>query len=132
MSSPDMVNRVFDGAAAAVQCGKAITNATLGTCELIDSLTRPNGTGQQQQSYLYSRRDLGSQYAQPQIAYQPPEYPWASNQMQFGAVTQGGYPGISNPNYGKEGFVGTFMQSQQPSFAQFQSPSVNAWTSPWR
>lgn len=79
---------------------------------------------QQQQQTDMSRRNM-TQMQQQTYQYRSPVYPWADASYSgygFGtpvAVQNVGYPGITNPNYGKFGGCG---------FAQ--APTQSAWGSP--
>ena len=113
MEGPSVVNQVFDGAGALVNGGKAIANAAFTTMDMINNIGQ--NLNQPQQQMMYSRRDSGYQLPQQSVPYQPSTYPWAHQVYGgYGFTQQGyqngpGYPGISNPNYGRNGFYGQSM-----------------------
>ena len=97
------ISSVANGAAAA--CSGIQTGFTT-----FETLQNQRMQQQQQgQAGDFSRRNM-PQFQQAQYQYQPPIYPWAdANYTGYGFGVQPtmmnvGYPGITNPNYGKVGF----------------------------
>lgn len=111
----EVVDIVFDNARTLINAGQSFTETF---CNTVDALQNPS------QPSEYSRRKLGynngQQYAMAPQVYQPADYPWAPQTIPmagnygFGNQPQmymgfGGYPGISNPNYGMTGFYNGFQ-----------------------
>lgn len=137
------VGAVFDGAQALLTGGRMIADTLTSVNNALEG--KPQ-TCQSPQSCTYSRRNDGVSYGLPaqggpqymaQAPYRPAPYAWGNGNSMFQAATYGngygqgsyaGYPGITNPNYGKTygGYslgsntinVGGFPAPQQPAQPQ--------------
>lgn len=143
MGDPNVINQVFDGAGTLLNGGKAIANAAFTTMDVFSNLANGGNAQQQQQApQMFSRRDMGYQMPQQSIGYQPSTYPWAQQTFGgYGFTNQGyqnngpGYPGISNPNYGRHGFYGqTWYGGQSQLFGNNNNGPIGSnWTNGiWR
>ena len=108
MINTQVTSAVFDNAQVALTGARAATDVVTNTINAFSSPQQPAFQGGTE----FSRRDSTVQqpvYQQP--AYQPPAYPWETTSPTFGASmnpiggSSYGYPGISNPQYGKIGLA---------------------------
>lgn len=93
----------------------AMNNMETTFSNIQNAVNNPNP--QQQFNDQYSRRNFGGYQPsgfcqqQQQPAYQPASYVWGSSAPMQTNGMNGGYPGISNPNYGKTGYAGAAFPS---------------------
>lgn len=142
MADATIIDSVFQGldaTRAAVSGAETIAQTAVTTWDTI------NGIVNRQQPDMFSRRSsdwaspMGGnngflQQQQQSIPYQPASYVWASQPSVYGGYGYNfqnnqnqGYPGISNPNYGKVGyFTGGYGEATVPS-----NGSSN-WYDVWR
>jgi hypothetical protein len=109
----DGVNSVCNQANSIIDTGRAFANTAMSAFDSLSNI---------------SRRDFN--YQMRPMTYQPTTYPWASQQYgspygQQQGIT--GYPGISNPNYGRPGYFGSgFINTS--AFSQPQSQwNIPSW-----
>lgn len=140
----NITNAVFDGARACVDGAQAVTQSVIGT---VNGVQQAINNPQQIGGVDFSRRDYAPMMnpAPPVYAYQPPVYPWAAQQYQQGysvtnvmhqPMTGGyGYPGISNPQYGRIGYTsnnytsgfGTNQSTASTLGAGFKYGGIGGW-----
>jgi hypothetical protein len=130
MPDPSLVNSVFNNAYSVIQGTQAAANAAFTAVDSIKSIA--DNTAETMSSF--SRRDNTYPQMQQPVQYQPSTYPWAAqtyNGYNFGQQNQfpNGYPGITNPSYGKNGFYtgNSGWMSQSSSFMNQNQPMGTAW-----
>lgn len=124
------VSAVFDGASTMVNAGRAISETAFTAINDMRNLAQQAN----QQMGGYSRRDAVQTQPAPQF-YQPSVYPWAV--QQYAGYAYGnqnaivGYPGITNPNYGKPGFYTGMQVVGAPMSQNIRTPQGSAWCNAW-
>lgn len=118
MAQDPFISAVFGGANATQAIAAGFSDIMNGAANTMNNVV--NQVSNPQSVDQFSRRNFGGfqNPQQPQVAYQPvTSNPWGNpNTMQNSGA---GYPGISNPSYGKSGFVGTAA----PTTPSFNIPS---------
>lgn len=131
--NPTITTAVFDGAHALINGAQTVTNAAATTFNAVQNIA----TNPQQIGADFSRRDYTMAQPQQPVVYQPPVYPWESQQLGaysftnvMNTVPNYGYAGISNPQYGQNGYIPPAQQQapagSSPMFgADFHYPGLS-------
>lgn len=113
------ISAVFNGAQATQTIAQGVSDVLSGTVNTLENMS--NQFPGQPNYDQFSRRNFGG-VQNPQNPQQPAYQPVTSNPWGNPNPTQNngfGYPGISNPSYGKSGYVGTPYSTPSFNFPSF-------------
>lgn len=137
MAINQTVENVFNGVSAVANGAQAMMSGITTGFTTFENLQQQQQQ-QNQFSNAFSRRNMQQMPQQYMQMYQAPQYPWADMQYtgygfgNFQTPVSSGYPGISDPNYGKIGYIGTAPQMTQATSAWGSGIGTNGTMGGWQ